>query len=288
MDDYIIIVIVNNKIDLIINYLYKVIMFNVNDIEFIGFNRTLHCDAWVSKYYTYYVLDFNESGEMDFQMDDGPVQRLSGPVVFLTFPGPYFRFGRKDGGTWHHRFVSFKGPAADSYAERGLFPASTPVIKITDPVKYAESFDQLLRRLNSPVIKDYRTIHLLEELLLQLQEQPATASIDSPPVRNIKVTIATIEENPEKIWNLQKMARNDGMSYPHFRRLFQEQAGLPPGRFILNKRLQKAAEMLRTGQMEQAEIADKYRFFDIYHFAKAFKSHFGVPPGVYRKNHLLK
>ncbi len=255
-------------------------------LEFIGFNQVPECSAWVDKYYNYYVIQYAERGELDLYIDKNPVKHLKGPVVWLTFPGPYFKFGRRDGGTWHHRFVSFRGNLPDSYAKKGLFPSSAPVIEISEPFKFTEAFDRMLSRLAVSTEPTFRTVHMLEELLIQLGEQPASQREEAIPVMRIRRIAAKIESAPFNEWDWMKTAKEAGVSYPHFRRLFHDIFKTPPMRFLLLKRLEKSAAMLREGGRKIEEIAELCKFYDLYHFSKLFRKYYGSAPGQYRRNHM--
>ncbi|HCE43852.1 MAG TPA: hypothetical protein DET40_09920 [Lentisphaeria bacterium] len=256
------------------------------NLEFIGFNHVPGCNAWVDKFFPYYVIQYAERGELDLFVDKEPVKHLKGPVVWLTFPGPYFKFGRRDKGTWHHRFVSFKGKRPDAYARNGLFPSSAPVIEISEPLKFTEAFDRLLSRLAVSTAPTFRTVHVLEELLIQLGEQPATQIEEALPVRNIRRIAERIGSEPFIDWDWRKTAKEAGVSYPHFRRIFHDTFKTPPTRFLLQKRLEKSASMLREGGKKIEEIAEICKFYDLYHFSKLFRKYYGTAPGQYRRNHM--
>ena len=259
---------------------------STDDFEFIGFNRVPECDAWVDKYFSYYVIQYAERGELNLFIDGNPVKHLKGPVAWLTFPGPYFKFGRRDGGTWHHRFISFKGKIPDSYAISGFFPSSTPVIEISEPMKFTEAFDRLLGKLAFSTEPTFRIIHMLEELLIQLGEQPRSLMEETTTVKNIRKIAAKIETDPLLEWDWRKTAKESGISYPHFRRLFHDTFKTPPARFLLLKRLEKSAAMLRSGGGKIEGIAELCGFYDLYHFSKIFRKYYGTAPGQYRRNHL--
>ncbi len=259
---------------------------STGSLEFIGFNHVPECNAWVDKYFSYYVIQYAERGELDLHVDRKPVVRLKGPLVWLTYPAPYFRFGRRDGGTWNHRFVSFKGKLPDSYARTGMFPLSNPVIEISEPVKFTEAFDQLLSQLALSREPTFRTLHMLEEILIQLHEQPVSRQDEPEPVMKIRKIAAKIGSNPTLDWNWRKTAQDAGVSYPHFRRLFQETFEVPPARFLILKKLERSAAMLREGGRKTEEIADTCGFYDLYHFSKLFKKYYGTAPGEYRRNHM--
>lgn len=253
------------------------------EFTFVGFNRFPVCEAWVDKFFTYYVIQYAESGEVDLQVDDGPVVRLRGPVVWLTYPGPHFRFGRRDGGSWHHRFVSFRGPLAEAYVRERMFPMFNPVIPISDPEKFSAAFDLLLERLAVTSTPDRRTLHQLEEVLLQLSEQ--CLATDPTAVRKIRRIAERLSADPPVSCDWSGIARKSGISYPHFRKLFHDLYHVPPGRFLLLRRLNKAAAMLRADKLKTGEIAALCGFYDGFHFSKLFRKYYGVGPGRYRKTH---
>ena len=256
-------------------------------LEFIAWTHRPVCNAWVDKIFDYYVLDYAESGNLLMQIDDEPALRLKGPVVFLTFPGPHFKFGRHIG-HWDHRFVSFKGALAEHFAKTGLFPAETPILKISNPERFSRAFDKLLEYMDAPEYGVLRGVHLLEGLLLQLHEQI------SPPVKprvdpRISRTLEKITAKPEQNWDLPQLATQSGVSYPHFRRLFLAAAGIPPGSFILAKRMEKAGRLLqRPSPPSLQETASLCGYEDIYHFNKSFRKFHGIAPGRYRDNFQLK
>jgi AraC-like DNA-binding protein len=218
-------------------------MKDLENIEFLAWTHRPKCNSWVEKFFDYYVLDYAESGRLLMKIGDTAVQRLKGPVAFLTFPGPYFRFGRHVG-HWNHRFISFRGPLAEHFAQTGLFPIKTPVIPLNDSKRFKNAFDELLEYMEGLEYGTARAAHLLEGLLLQLHEQAASPAENTTDHR-ISGVIEKIIEKPENNWNLQSLASKCRLSYPHFRRLFMSATGQPPGNFIIEKRMEKAAKLLR-------------------------------------------
>jgi AraC-like DNA-binding protein len=253
------------------------------ELEFIGWAHRPECNAWINKHFDYYVIDYAESGRLALQIDDQPLTIIRAPVVWLTFPGPHFKFGRKIG-HWNHRFVSFRGATAERFADEGLFPCSSPVLAINAPERCSAAFDQLLDYLNNPVYGLDRAVHMLSGLLLQLHEQQKLRPQVTPDPR-IHSIIRQIRKAPELNWQLKHLAAGCRMSYPHFRRLFTLAAGLPPGEFIIAERMKKAGHLLRQiTPPSLKETAELCGYDDIYYFSRLFKQHYGLPPGRYRDN----
>jgi AraC-like DNA-binding protein len=59
-----------------------------------------------------------------------------------------------------------------------------------------------------------------------------------------------------------------------------------PMQYIIDRRMKRAASMLRSGYFTLAEVAAEAGFANVYYFSTAFKRHFGVPPGKWREHSL--
>ena len=60
---------------------------------------------------------------------------------------------------------------------------------------------------------------------------------------------------------------------------------LPPKQYIINEKLEKAANMLATQpDMILSEIAELCGFCDVYYFSRLFKKHVGMTPTEYKNS----
>jgi len=90
--------------------------------------------------------------------------------------------------------------------------------------------------------------------------------------------MARLDENV----SLADLAASVRLSPFHFARAFKRAVGIPPQRFLMERRVQRAKELLTSTSMELAEIALACGFAGQSHFTTAFKRHTGVTPGVWR------
>lgn len=74
-----------------------------------------------------------------------------------------------------------------------------------------------------------------------------------------------------------------GIGSRTFYREWNQHFTLPPKRYLLHLRLEKACEMLRTGDARISEIADECGFGSTIHFIQLFRRRFGMTPGGYRQ-----
>jgi AraC family transcriptional regulator len=78
---------------------------------------------------------------------------------------------------------------------------------------------------------------------------------------------------------VQDLARDVGMSRFRFTRLFREQVGEAPYRYLIRVRIAKAAELLRSGRHGVSEAAFTVGFRDLGRFRYMFRREVGWLPG---------
>lgn len=82
---------------------------------------------------------------------------------------------------------------------------------------------------------------------------------------------------------LLKVADMLHISEKHFCRLFRKQYGIPPQEFLINIRLQKAKQLLKTTDLRVKEVAGSVGYSSQLVFSEIFKKRFGQSPTEYRK-----
>lgn len=77
--------------------------------------------------------------------------------------------------------------------------------------------------------------------------------------------------------DLAKLAR---CTPDHFIRLFREATSTTPHQYLIERRLQRAVQMLSDGE-RPSDVATNLGFYDASAFTRAFKRRFNVPPSKY-------
>src|SRR5438105_9877586 len=81
------------------------------------------------------------------------------------------------------------------------------------------------------------------------------------------------------------MARAARLSQAHFSREFQRAFGESPHRYLLTRRLERAAALLRTTDRSVAEICMSIGLASVGSFTTSFGRMFGMSPTAYRAAH---
>lgn len=103
-------------------------------------------------------------------------------------------------------------------------------------------------------------------------------SSESPSIAEI------MEANFRYNLSLEEFARLCHRSLSAFKREFQQLFQNSPGKWLLQRRLDHAANLLRHSRMNVTEVAFDSGFEDVSHFSRVFKERFRVSPIAYRQD----
>jgi len=87
-----------------------------------------------------------------------------------------------------------------------------------------------------------------------------------------------VEDNYTSPISLEELAYLSGRSLSSFKRDFQSIYNTTPAKWIREKRLSKAHQMLQSSQMSVAEVAYSLGFENPTHFSRIFKQQYGISP----------
>jgi AraC family transcriptional regulator len=102
------------------------------------------------------------------------------------------------------------------------------------------------------------------------------------PPKTLRTILDDIDANLEGDLSLQHLAGVAGMSLDGFIRVFKQSTGVPPHRYILRKRVERAQALLGNPALSLAEIALRTGFADQSHFSRMFHRLTGLAPRQYR------
>jgi AraC-like DNA-binding protein len=100
----------------------------------------------------------------------------------------------------------------------------------------------------------------------------------------IERAVEILNRDIAKRWTVELLAKAVGLSRPVLARQFIAVLGLSPMRYLTQRRMQRAAALLFAGDEQLTEVASRVGYQSEFAFNRAFRRHFGVPPGQYRKD----
>jgi AraC family transcriptional regulator len=114
----------------------------------------------------------------------------------------------------------------------------------------------------------------------QRRPEPRGNGLTSGQLRKIS---SFIEERLEETLNIEDIAAAVGLNPIHFSRQFKRSTGKPPYQFVIEKRVERARELL-AADMPIAQVAAAAGFSHQEHLTRVFGRQTGMTPGAYRRS----
>jgi AraC-like DNA-binding protein len=106
-----------------------------------------------------------------------------------------------------------------------------------------------------------------------------------PPARHLLRAKDLADARYAEEIGVEQMARAAGLSRSHFSREFKRAFGESPRSYLLTRRLERAAALLRNTDHSVTDICLSVGLRGIGSFTSSFKRHFGMTPSAYRAAH---
>jgi AraC-like DNA-binding protein len=106
-----------------------------------------------------------------------------------------------------------------------------------------------------------------------------------PPVRHLLRAKELADTRYAEPLTVADLARAAHLSPAHFSRRFREAFGESPHRYLLTRRLERAASLLRSTDRSITEICLMVGWASLGSFSTSFRRMFGLSPRAYRAAH---
>jgi transcriptional regulator GlxA family with amidase domain len=83
-------------------------------------------------------------------------------------------------------------------------------------------------------------------------------------------------------WPVERLAQVSAVSSAHFARSFKQAFGVPPHRYLLTRRIERATALLRDTELSITEIAFQTGWGSLGTFGRTFRDITGESPGAVR------
>ena len=143
-------------------------------------------------------------------------------------------------------------------------------------------FDSFFKKDDDLVIES-RLIDALSYLILNFTSYTKNYNNIFDNQLIVKKSLELINDCIDENISLDILANNCNLSKFHFLRVFKKEIGLTPHSFIINERLNRANNLIKSGKtISEASIL--VGFNDQSHFTRNFKKYFGYTPAKLIKN----
>ncbi len=187
---------------------------------------------------------------------------------------PYTTFSTRNTRPFRHLFIHFEADEPFNRVRREILFFSAEIVRKMFP-RLREGGDGTRQKLLLRI--------MLYEYLLLIPESSFLPPGESVLDRRIRKAAEIMTSHLSEPHGNRELSRKVGMSLNNFYQLFQKELGTTPKHYLLNQRMEAARKLLIYSECTIDEIAAQTGYADRYHFSKAFKKFYFMPPAAYQR-----
>lgn len=180
-------------------------------------------------------------------------------------------------------FVDFTGPEALKMLQK-FGPALGCAVQVSAPDVIIRIFEDLIK--NGQTGSSYSPLictAILQQLILKIAE---TSIIENTRASAAFYTYQKareiIQKNCLTLRGLDEIAEQCNIDNAYLCRLFKRFDNQSPYQYLMQMKMNLAAQRLQSPNSSVKEVAFEFGFSDPFHFSRVFKRIFGIPPGIFK------
>lgn len=235
---------------------------------------------------TEFQILYISKGKGVFESDDSRKKKVYAGDVFILFPDVWHRFSPDKNTGWNEYWIEFNGMYAEYLMESGFLDPKRPVIKLNGRNEIIDSFLKLIKFVREEEIAfQFLASGILLEIIGRIEASKVSGSFKGKDVENmIKKAKSIIADNLDQNIFPERIATQMGVSYSLFRQQFKRYTGFSPIQYQIERRIQKAREMLLNTNFSIKEIANLLGFRSLDYMSRLFKQKTGKTPREIRRD----
>jgi AraC-like DNA-binding protein len=131
-----------------------------------------------------------------------------------------------------------------------------------------------------PLLHGLYVRNKLVEFLMQVIYYGRKKAVPEGP-HPLKDILEHIAGHPDEKMSVDDLARMAGLSASRFKANFKRTLGVPPGEYVLRKKIERAQTLLSQGGKSVTDVAFDLDFSSSQYFATVFKRYTGKTPRMY-------
>ena len=180
-------------------------------------------------------------------------------------------------------FVDFTGPEALKMLHK-FGPAPGHVAQVSSPDAILRIFDDLVK--NGQTDSHYSALlctAILQQLILKIAETSIVEHTHTTAAFNTyQSSREIIRKNCLNLRSLEEIAEECRIDGAYLCRLFKRFDDQSPYQYLMRLKMNSAAQKLQSPNTSVKEVAFELGFSDPFHFSRAFKRIFGMPPSTFK------
>lgn len=233
--------------------------------------------------FPFFGFIFISGGKGSFTINDTYYPLSYGSLIAFS-PNKPHKFDADVDVPMEQFFLIFKGSRAMELLEKSKMEQKNAV-KVCDPEALLSSFQKILRiGLNQTEYANEICCNYLKAILLEQVDQRHNKYIESTSFENFQRCKDYLENNFISIYTSSQLADECSINIRYLARLFRKYENSRPYEYLMNLKMNKAANLFLTTSFNVNQVAKMTGIEDPYHFSRIFKKKFKIAPSKYRES----
>ena len=233
----------------------------------------------------YYLIFIGENGSALYRINEEIIE-LGINRMCLVGPGEEFWIDIDSKEPWNYMWIGFNGNQAHAITEKIGFSGENRLVTLNSIDEVAAEVNSILEANQMTHACDMKRAGGMCKALAAMMENNASEKVrnEAPDFKYVNKAIRIISEHYAEKIKITDIADMVGINRSYLSNLFKKELSVSPQEFLINYRLDKAAQMLSETEDSVGNVASAVGYADPLAFSKAFKQKFGVSPRSYRNN----
>jgi AraC-like DNA-binding protein len=232
------------------------------------------------------IFQYTMSGEGKLRIGDVSYSVPKGRAFLVTVPSDHTYFYEQAKHPWEFLWIRIQGMQVERVAMECIkSKGSILEVNVDSPV--IKVLQQLYEDTVNKTIGDRFDVSFrLYEWLLHLQRvySGSNRNGDNPIPEEYKEGTRFIQQHLDKDISLDELAGVIGISKHHLCKMFPRYFGCTPMDYVRNRRLEKAAQLLRQSGLSITDISELCGYSNSSYFGKVFMKVIGLTPTEFRES----
>ena len=236
----------------------------------------------LNEYQLIYIVD----GRGVFKSASFDSTNVNAGTMFLLFPGEWHSYYPDPQTGWKEYWIGFKGSIIDSRVSFEYFSKSAPICEVGINETIINLYKDIINIATKDKIASQQLISSIALNILGFYYYKKMNCLENNNTRVINMlnkARCVMRENLTEEMSLEEMAKELGMGYSWFRRMFKKYEGVSPAQYLIQLKISRIKELLSTSGFSISEIADQVGIESKSQLSTFFKKHEGISPTEFRK-----
>lgn len=233
-----------------------------------------------------YVLHIVLRGKGSLRARDKTYQ-ISAGQVFAIYPEEETVYQADEQDPWEYLWIGFHGFDAERIVHHIGFSRDSLVVSIVNMYTVSGGIEKIFSARQPTIADEMKRASYLYAVIALLLEGSQSRIDDRdqeyPDKVYVKMAVDIIMHSYAEKLKISEIASTIGISRGYLTSLFKREMNMSPQSFLMNFRMEKAAQLLKETNEPVRSVGISVGYTDSLSFSKTFKQKFHMSPSAYRE-----